>query len=121
MMHRVRVYASAEAPMARRRRKKTAPPTSAASPATNAPRDHMARVRVPDDVWSEFRAAAGTTPINLVLGDLVQGEVDRHRARQAKAGSLDDRDLLAALDRAHELQDNLAANVAALEHRLSRP
>src|SRR3954467_14716135 len=105
--------------MARRRRKKTAPSTSPASPATNAPRDHMARVRVPDDVWSEFRAAAGARPISVVLGDLVQREVDRHRARRAKAGSLDDRELLAALDRAHDLQEGLSATVAALERRLS--
>jgi hypothetical protein len=47
----------------------------------------MARVRVPDDVWSEFRAAAGMTSINLVLGDLVQREVDRHRADALDPGA----------------------------------
>ena len=80
----------------------------------------MARVRVPDDVWSEFRAASGTTPINVVLGELVQREVDRHRARRAKAGTLDDRDLLAALDRARELKEDLDAIVSGLERRLDR-
>jgi hypothetical protein len=46
--------------------------------------------------------------------------LDRDRDRRAKAGSLDDRDLLAALDRAHELQENLVSTVTALERRLSR-
>jgi len=101
--------------MARRRRKKAAP---AASAGKREPRDHMARVRVPDDVWSEFRAAAGATPINLVLGDLVQREVDRHRARRARSGSLDDQELLDALDQARELKEELSSIVAGLERRL---
>ena len=62
--------------MARRRRKP--PPTTPAIPTANdEPRDHMARVRVADDVWSEFRAAAGPTPLNVVLGELVQREVNQ--------------------------------------------
>jgi hypothetical protein len=80
----------------------------------------MARVRVPDDVWADFRAAAGAMPISIVLGDLVQREVDRHRARRARDGGLDDRDLLDALDRARELKEDLTRIVAGLERRLDR-
>src|SRR4051812_45195890 len=120
VLRRTHVYASPEALMARRRRKNPTPPDSRGSATPDASRDHMARVRVADDVWAEFRAAAGATPISAVLGDLVKREVGRDRARRAKAGSLDDRDLLVALDRAHELQENLASTVAALERRLSR-
>jgi hypothetical protein len=31
-------------------------------------RDHMARVRVSDEVWAEFRIAVGWQPINTYLG-----------------------------------------------------
>lgn len=80
----------------------------------------MARVRVPDDVWSDFRAAAGQTPINLVLGELVMREVDRYRARRAKDGTADDQELLEALERASQLRDEVAEIVTALQRRLDR-
>jgi hypothetical protein len=80
----------------------------------------MARVRVSDEVWAEFRAAAGWQPINLYLGELVRREVDRQRSRRLRAGKLSDRELVDALDRASELYVQLAAIVDGLERRLDR-
>lgn len=85
-----------------------------------AERDHMARVHVSDAVWAEFRAAAGTTPLNLRLGELVTREVDRHRSRRLREGQLDDIELVDALERARELHADLAALVGRLERRLER-
>lgn len=83
-------------------------------------RDHMARVHVSDQVWAEFRASADRRPISLVLGDLVQREVDRHRSQQLRQGSLDDVELVEALERARELREDLDATVARIEWRLDR-
>src|SRR3954453_6893305 len=82
------------------------------------PPDHMARVRVDDDVWEEFRAAAGARPVAVVLGELVAREVEREGAKRIREGSADDAELLAALERAQELQGDLAVLVARLERRL---
>jgi hypothetical protein len=106
--------------MARRRRKQANPPASSPAQPADTPRDHMARVRVADDIWADFRMAAGQTPLNLVLGELVEREVDRHRARRARAGTMDDDQLLTAVERAQELHDNLTATITALERRLGR-
>lgn len=104
--------------MARKRRNK--PRTSPTPKPKPTQRDHMARVRVPDEVWADFRAAAGAKPVNLLLGELVQREVDQWRAQRLKEGQLDDRELLDALDRAHELHGNLTRVIARLELRAGR-
>lgn len=88
-------------------------------PTTASPeRDHMARVHVNDQVWAEFRASAGRRPINEVLGELVEREVDRHRSRQLRDGSLNDVELVEALGRARELHDEHVELVARIERRL---
>lgn len=78
----------------------------------------MARVRVTDEVWTDFRAAAGQRPLNELLGELVVRHVDRYRSRRLKEAHLDDDELLAALDRARELHADLAEITARLERRL---
>src|SRR3954454_2259231 len=80
--------------------------------------DHMARVRVDDDVWREFKASAGERPVAVVLGELVAREVERDRARRIREGFADDAELLAALERAQELHGDLAVLIARLERRL---
>jgi hypothetical protein len=80
----------------------------------------MARVRASDEVWAEFRAAAGLQPINLLLGELVERHVQRVRSQQLRSGKLDDAELIDALDRAHALHRDLGVIVARLEQRLDR-
>jgi hypothetical protein len=80
----------------------------------------MARVHVDDDTWRVFKNAAGDTPISELLGQLVTRHVHHYEARQAQAATLDDRDLLAALERAAELQRDLGWLAERLEHRLDR-
>jgi hypothetical protein len=80
----------------------------------------MARVRVSDDVWADFRAAAGSRPLSYVLADLVEGEVRRYRRERIESGGVFDRELLAALAQARELHADVAAVVARLERRLDR-
>ena len=50
----------------------------------------MARVRATDEVWAEFRAAAGLQPINVLLGELVERHVQRFRSEQLRRGEVDD-------------------------------
>ncbi|MDP8907774.1 MAG: hypothetical protein M3N47_01360 [Chloroflexota bacterium] len=80
-----------------------------------AKRERVARVRIDDDAWREFRALAGYRPISEVLGELVEREVRRARSSRFRAGRLDDREVVDALDRAREQQTELAAIVALLE------
>lgn len=80
----------------------------------------MARVHVSDEVWADFRAAAGPNPLNLLLGELVRREVGRYDSRRLREGSLDDTELLDALERARQLHADLTGLVARLEHRLER-
>jgi hypothetical protein len=80
----------------------------------------MARVRVTYEVWVDFRAAAGWQPINVYLGELVRREVERHRSRRLRTAKLADAELVDALERARELQGELAAIVEQLERRLDR-
>jgi len=80
----------------------------------------MARVAVPDQVWADFRALAEPRSIAAVLGELVQREVDRAHARRLKHSTLDDQELVDALDHARELHDDLTQIVARLERRLDR-
>ena len=77
----------------------------------------MARVHVPDEVWAEFRRAAGNTPMSQVLGRLVEREVARDRARRIRTGTVDDQILLDALKRAHELHDDVGAIIERIERR----
>jgi hypothetical protein len=79
----------------------------------------MARVQVADDVWADFRAAAGHRPISEVLGELVTREVDRYRSRRIRDGQLDSRELADALEYAARQQADLAAIAERLE-RLRR-
>jgi hypothetical protein len=76
----------------------------------------MARVRVKDDVWSDFRDLAGSRPVAVALGELVTREVERHRSKRLREGQLDDRQLVDALERARDQQADLAAIVERLEY-----
>jgi hypothetical protein len=80
----------------------------------------MARVQVDDSTWQEFKTAAGETPISELLGQLVTRHVQHHRAHEAAAAKIGDRELLEALQRATELQRDLSRLVERLEHRLDR-
>lgn len=84
-------------------------------------RDHMARVHVTDEVWAEFRRAAGNTPMSQLLGRLVEREVERDQARRIREGTVDDQVLLDALERARELHEDVTALVARLERRAAPP
>lgn len=106
--------------MARRRREKRRNAEPSSAPRATA-RDHMARVHVTDEVWAEFRAAAGHRPVNVVLGRLVEREVARERSRRLKESELDDRELLHALERARELHADLQAIVTRIESRVGLP
>lgn len=81
----------------------------------------MARVQVSDDVWAEFRRAAGNTPMSQILGRLVEREVERDRARRIRQGSVDDQIVLDALERARELHEDVAAIIHRLERRTAPP
>ena len=79
----------------------------------------MARVQVADDVWADFRAAAGHRPLSEVLGELVTREVERYRSRRLRDGRLDPREITEALAYAAQQQADLAIIVERLE-RLQR-
>jgi hypothetical protein len=137
-VHRIRVYGpgSAEPPafppggsalygISRRHRNKSRAGATAASATavdreTVGQRDHMARVHVDDQTWAAFKQAAGPVPISELLGQLVTKHVDREAARRLRDGSVDDRQLLDALEQARELHANVAAIVARLEWRLNQ-
>lgn len=77
-------------------------------------------MRVADDVWRDFKAASGGS-VSRALGALVEGEVDRYRARRIEDGAATDQELLAALARAEELEQRVALLVRRLEALRSRP
>lgn len=114
--------------MARRRRSKTRPvansqPVAAATVAafsgeSAVARDHMARVHVDDATWAAFKQAAGPVAISELLGQLVTRHVNRDQARRLRDGSVDDRQLLNALQQARELHQDLIEIVQRLERRL---
>ena len=93
---------------------------AAIPPAARARRDRMARVAVSEDVWADFRAAAGHRSVSVVLGELVEREVERYRSRRLRDGQLDGRELVEALERARSQQADLAVIVERLE-ALTRP
>jgi hypothetical protein len=98
--------------MGRRSRRRT----SSGTPTPT--RDHQARVKVSDDVWTDFREATRNSSVAIALGELVTREVDRYRARRVREGSAAEQELLEALERAHELHARLAELVKRLERRL---
>ena len=77
----------------------------------------MARVRVTEEVWAEFRSLAADRPLSLVLGELVEREVRQHRERRIRDRSVDDAEVLEALDRAEQLHGELSAMVEWLRRR----
>lgn len=89
-------------------------------PRPPAVRDRQARVKVTDDVWQDFRRLAYSEGVGEALGRLVAREVDRWRVARIREGSAEDKEVLDALERARELQAELAAIVRYLERR-SRP
>jgi hypothetical protein len=80
----------------------------------------MARVQVSDEVWADFRTAAGNRPISEVLGELVSREVDRYRSKRLRQRQLEPSQLVDALEDARRQQQDLAVLVARLE-RLHQP
>jgi hypothetical protein len=80
-------------------------------------RDRQARVKVTDGVWDDFRLLNRTDGVGGALGRLVTREVERWRIARIRDGSADDHAVLDALERAHELQTELAAIVAHLKRR----
>jgi len=81
----------------------------------------MARVHVSDEVWAEFRRAAGNTPMSQILGRLVEREVQRDRTRRIRQGTVDDQLVVDALERARELHQDVAAIIDRLERRTAPP
>ena len=80
----------------------------------------MPRVQVDDATWQSFKSAAGQTAISELLGHLVSRHVQRHEARKAEAGAIDDGELHEALQRARDLQYDLGRLIERLERRLDR-
>ncbi|MGH2902155.1 MAG: hypothetical protein ACRDK7_00955 [Solirubrobacteraceae bacterium] len=79
-----------------------------------------ARIRVDDATWHAFKASTGDRAIADVLGEMVTRRVQRDEARKAGAGTLDDRELLVALDRATELRDGVEQLIDRIERRVGR-
>lgn len=85
------------------------------------PRDHMARVRVDEHTWREFRQAVGYKTITDRLGELVARDVAAHQRHRLRAGELHARAVLDALERACELARDLAAITERLERMRPAP
>src|SRR4051794_13519481 len=83
-------------------------------------RDRQARVKITDDVWRDFRLLTQREGVGEALGRLVTREVERWRIKRIRDGSADDEVVLGALERARELQAELATITARLE-RLAQP
>lgn len=75
----------------------------------------MARVQINDETWREFRVVAGGRSISEVLGELVEREVRRARSTRLRDGTLTDRELIEALERARDQAEDLQAIVTRLE------
>lgn len=83
-------------------------------------RDHIARVQTTEAKWIEFRHTIGPTPVSRALGQLVEAELSRQRARRVRNGTASDVDLLTALDNAVKLYATVEQLVRRLEARLDR-
>lgn len=71
----------------------------------------MARVKIDDDTWSQFRVSLGSTPVSVALGKLVEREVAAHRRRTA----IDAYGVREAVENARDVADELAALIGRLE------
>jgi hypothetical protein len=71
----------------------------------------MARVQVSDEIWAAYRAALGSRPVSVALGELVTREVGRSARRSAG----DVHGMRLALDDARQLADELTTLVARFE------
>lgn len=103
--------------MGRRSRRRSAalPTTTATGPG------HPARVRVAEDVWQDFKLATAGGAISRALGELVEEEVGRYRARQLADGHATGQEVLDALARAEELAERLRVIVSRLVQLHGRP
>lgn len=79
------------------------------------PRDRMARVRVDEKTWREFRQAVGAQPIAERLGELVARDIAAHRRHRMQTGDLTAREVLHALERVGEMSRDLDAITRRLE------
>ena len=103
--------------VSRKRKPRQKPSSTARAAALQPPirRDRMARVQVTDDVWTDFRALAGYRPMSELLGELVMREVEKYRSQKLRAGQLEPRELLDALEQAQAQRADLEAIVRRLE------
>jgi hypothetical protein len=75
--------------MGRRTRQRARPSIKRAS----ARHDHMARVRVDDQTWRDFRHEIGPNTVAQRLGELVVRDVAERRRRRLHTAELDQREL----------------------------
>jgi len=101
--------------MGRRARRRTA--TSEAPPEP-VKRAQAARVRVDEEVWTDFRRAIGDMAVAEVLADYVRLEVAEWLRRRSVERVVDDHELVQALTTARALSESLERTVARLERRL---
>jgi predicted CopG family antitoxin len=73
----------------------------------------MARVRVSEDTWAEFRRLAGAKSVSEVLGRLVEREVSRVHRKTAEKSS----EVLEAVREARALRDEFEALAERLERQ----
>ena len=80
-------------------------------------RDHLARVNVSDEVWVAFRQAAGRRHsfVSRYLGSLVEREVIRLRAADAREEGLRAQEAAGALEEAQSLKADLEGIAQRLE------
>ena|SRR6266851_781416 len=78
-------------------------------------RDHMARVRVDEQTWREFRHVIGPATVSQRLSELVLRDLAERRRRRLHAGQLDAREVQQALEQTHALSRDLAAITKRLE------
>jgi hypothetical protein len=97
--------------MGRRARHRARATTQRASVAP----DHMARVRIGDQTWREFRHEIGPNTVAQRLGELVVRDLGERRRRRLHTGQLDQREVHHALEQAAELTRDLAAITKRLE------
>ncbi len=77
-----------------------------------------ARVRVDDETWAEFRRSLSERSVSETLGAYVEGEVAQWRRRHASRAELDEREVLAVLERIEAAKATLEALTVRLERRL---
>ncbi len=80
-----------------------------------AGRDHMARVRVDEQTWQDFRHEIGPRTVAERLGELVVRDLAERRRRRLHTGELDQREVQQALDQARTISRDLAAITKRLE------